>query len=175
MTKTVVVAEKLSQLQLEPGQGAIASGYDLWWSDRPPEQPALIPSCVRLTNEFFREITSRAGSSRLGGHPAHSGVGHAPRHLRMAYLPNELPISAIKDHLEPDSGLIWQPCHESSSAGEVQEGLRHAPARDPDVLPRGEGSLHRAWRHAVPKPHTCPTRTSKALPKPEDESGNQLV
>jgi hypothetical protein len=41
------------------GQLSVASSYDLWWSDRIPEQPSLVPSYVRLTDDFYREITER--------------------------------------------------------------------------------------------------------------------
>jgi Plasmid encoded RepA protein len=35
----------------------VASAYDLWWADSNPGQPALLPSSVRLSGEFFREVT----------------------------------------------------------------------------------------------------------------------
>lgn len=39
---------------------ALTSSYDLWWSTRAPaNQPALIPSYVELSDEFFREVTIR--------------------------------------------------------------------------------------------------------------------
>ena len=37
----------------------ISAGYDLWWSKKSPEQPTLIPSYVKLTEEFFNEVMSR--------------------------------------------------------------------------------------------------------------------
>lgn len=37
----------------------VASKYELWWSDRAPAQPALLPSFVRLSEEFFEEVTTR--------------------------------------------------------------------------------------------------------------------
>ena len=35
----------------------VASAYDLWWADTDPDKPALLPSSVRLSGEFFREVT----------------------------------------------------------------------------------------------------------------------
>jgi hypothetical protein len=37
----------------------VATQYDLWWSARDPRQPALLPSYVRLSDEFFTEATTR--------------------------------------------------------------------------------------------------------------------
>lgn len=41
------------------GQLSVASSYDLWWSNKIPEQASLVPSFVRLTDEFYREVTER--------------------------------------------------------------------------------------------------------------------
>ena len=38
---------------------AVASEYDLWWSPKAPDQTALLPSYVKLSDEFFREATTR--------------------------------------------------------------------------------------------------------------------
>lgn len=35
----------------------VASAYDLWWTNREPDRPSLLPSTVRLSGEFFREVT----------------------------------------------------------------------------------------------------------------------
>ena len=41
-------------------QLAVAAKYDLWWTSRgDPNHPALLPSYVRLTEEFFEEVTTR--------------------------------------------------------------------------------------------------------------------
>ena len=42
-------------------QSMIAAEYDLWWSSRAPlnSQPTLLPSYLRLTSEFFEEVTTR--------------------------------------------------------------------------------------------------------------------
>ncbi len=37
----------------------VASRYELWWSERAPDQTALLPSFVRLSDEFFEEVTNR--------------------------------------------------------------------------------------------------------------------
>jgi hypothetical protein len=41
-------------------QLSVATSYDLWWSARAPDQQAtLLPSYVQLSEEFFREATTR--------------------------------------------------------------------------------------------------------------------
>lgn len=35
----------------------VASAYDLWWTDREPDRPSLLPSTVQLSGEFFKEVT----------------------------------------------------------------------------------------------------------------------
>lgn len=35
----------------------ISEQYDLWWSEKVPDQPTLIPSYVQLSEAFFREVT----------------------------------------------------------------------------------------------------------------------
>lgn len=37
----------------------IVTGYDLWWSTRQADQPALWPSSVTLSQEFYDEVTTR--------------------------------------------------------------------------------------------------------------------
>lgn len=37
----------------------VSEGYDLWHSETHPEQPALLPSYVELSEKFFREVTTR--------------------------------------------------------------------------------------------------------------------
>jgi hypothetical protein len=39
------------------GRLNVASSYDLWWADTDPDHPALMPSTVRLSAEFFEEVT----------------------------------------------------------------------------------------------------------------------
>jgi hypothetical protein len=38
------------------GRLNVASAYDLWWADKDPERPSLLPSTVRLSAEFFQEV-----------------------------------------------------------------------------------------------------------------------
>lgn len=39
------------------GRLNVASSYDLWWSEKNPYEPTLMPSMVQLSAEFFREVT----------------------------------------------------------------------------------------------------------------------
>lgn len=55
---TVAVVVTGEQRQAGARMG-VASRYDLWWSDRDGDQPALLPSYVRLSDEFFTEATTR--------------------------------------------------------------------------------------------------------------------
>lgn len=58
------------------GRLNVASAYDLWWADRDLEQPALLPSTVRLSTDFYREVVE---------HPVPLDVG-ALRALRGSAL-----------------------------------------------------------------------------------------
>lgn len=44
----------------------VASAYDLWWADSDPSQPSLLPSTVRLSDEFYREVTEHPVPLDLG-------------------------------------------------------------------------------------------------------------
>lgn len=44
----------------------VASAYDLWWADADPSQPSLLPSTVRLSDEFYREVTEHPVPLDLG-------------------------------------------------------------------------------------------------------------
>lgn len=45
---------------------SVASSYDLWWAKDSADQPSLMPSTVRLSYEFFQEVTSRPVPMDLG-------------------------------------------------------------------------------------------------------------
>uniref|UniRef100_UPI003F49A464 replication protein RepA n=1 Tax=Nocardia suismassiliense TaxID=2077092 RepID=UPI003F49A464 len=70
---------------------SVASSYDLWWTRDTDEQPALMPSTVRLSYEFFDEVTSRPVPMDLG---ALKALRRSPMRLdiyawlthRMSYL-----------------------------------------------------------------------------------------
>lgn len=52
--------ESLGEVHQEAAQFLqVAARYELWWSERAPGQPALLPSYVRLSAEFFEEVTTR--------------------------------------------------------------------------------------------------------------------
>lgn len=69
----------------------VASAYDLWWADADPSQPALLPSSVRLSGEFFREVTEHPVPLDLGalralrGSPLRLDI-YAWLTYRMSYL-----------------------------------------------------------------------------------------
>lgn len=69
----------------------VASAYDLWWADSNPSQPALLPSSVRLSAEFFKEVTEHpvpldlAALRALRGSPLRLDI-YAWLTYRMSYL-----------------------------------------------------------------------------------------
>jgi hypothetical protein len=48
------------------GRLNVASTYDLWWSEKNPDEPMLLPSTVRLSSEFFQEVTEHPVPLDLG-------------------------------------------------------------------------------------------------------------
>lgn len=70
---------------------SVASAYDLWWADANPGQPALLPSSVRLSDEFYREVTEHPVPLDLGalralrGSPLRLDI-YAWLTYRMSYL-----------------------------------------------------------------------------------------
>lgn len=48
------------------GRLNVASSYDLWWSEKDPDEPMLMPSTVRLSAEFFQEVTEHPVPLDLG-------------------------------------------------------------------------------------------------------------
>ncbi|MFI6959655.1 replication protein RepA [Nocardia sp. NPDC050408] len=80
---------------------SVASSYDLWWAKG--DQPALLPSTVRLTGEFFDEVTTRPVPVDLG---ALRALRRSPMRLdiyawlthRMSYLQRQtvIPWEALR-------------------------------------------------------------------------------
>jgi hypothetical protein len=68
----------------------VASAYDLWWADN-LSQPSLLPSCVRLSAEFYKEVTEHpvpldlAALRALRGSPLRLDI-YAWLTYRMSYL-----------------------------------------------------------------------------------------
>ena len=54
---TLTVRWEGDQPRQAGGRLNVASSYDLWWSDKDPDEPALMPSVVKLSREFFDEVT----------------------------------------------------------------------------------------------------------------------
>src|SRR3954452_14489477 len=54
---TLTVRWEGDQNRQSGGRLNVASSYDLWWSDKDPEEPALMPSVVKLSREFYDEVT----------------------------------------------------------------------------------------------------------------------
>lgn len=69
----------------------VASAYDLWWADADPAQPSLLPSSVRLSDEFYREVVEHPVPLDLGalralrGSPLRLDI-YAWLTYRMSYL-----------------------------------------------------------------------------------------
>ncbi|MFI5782622.1 replication protein RepA [Nocardia sp. NPDC051570] len=77
---------------------SVASAYDLWWTKGFDDQPSLMPSTVRLSYEFFEEVTSRPVPMDLG---ALRALRQSPMRLdiyawlthRMSYLERPTTVS----------------------------------------------------------------------------------
>lgn len=85
------------------GRLNVASAYDLWWADRDPQQPALLPSTVRLSAEFYTEVTQHPVPLDVGALKALRGSAlrldiYAWLTYRMSYLrrPTTVPWEALK-------------------------------------------------------------------------------
>lgn len=69
----------------------VASTYDLWWAEREPAQASVLPSTVRLSGEFFDEVTKHPVPLDLGALRALRGSAlrldiYAWLTYRMSYL-----------------------------------------------------------------------------------------
>jgi hypothetical protein len=81
----------------------VANSYDLWWSNQNPNHPEMLPSHVRLSDEFFQEVTERPvplsipALQLLKGSPLRLDI-YAWLTYRMSYLRrrSEVPWSALR-------------------------------------------------------------------------------
>jgi hypothetical protein len=85
------------------GRLNVASSYDLWWSETRPEEPALLPSVVTLSHEFFKEVTQHPVPLDVGALRALRGSAlrldvYAFLCHRMSYLrrPTTIPWEALR-------------------------------------------------------------------------------
>ena len=85
------------------GRLTVASSYDLWWADTDPNAPALLPSTVRLSAEFFEEVTQHPVPLSLDALRALRGSAlrldiYAWLTYRMSYLRRrtEVPWEALR-------------------------------------------------------------------------------
>lgn len=90
--------EAVAELRQESAQFlSVASGYELWWSVNSPNQAALLPSYVRLSEEFFEEVTNRpvpldmTALRLLKGSPLRLDI-YAWLTYRMSYLRRETTV-----------------------------------------------------------------------------------
>jgi Plasmid encoded RepA protein len=91
------------------GRLNVASSYDLWWADQSPDQPALMPSIVRLSAEFFEEVTRHPVPLDLGALRALRGSAlrldiYAWITYRMSYLrrPTTVPWESLRAQFGSD-------------------------------------------------------------------------
>lgn len=85
------------------GRLNVAASYDLWWVDRHPDQPVLLPSTVRLSAEFYEEVTRHPVPLDVGALRALRGSAlrldiYAWLTYRMSYLarPTTVPWEALR-------------------------------------------------------------------------------
>lgn len=85
------------------GRLNVASSYDLWWSEKNPDEPTLMPSVVNLSREFFDEVTQHPVPLDLGVLRALRGSAlrldiYAFLCHRMSYLrrPTTIPWEALR-------------------------------------------------------------------------------
>jgi len=132
------------------GRLNVASAYDLWWADRDPQQPALLPSTVRLSAEFYTEVTK---------HPVRALRGSALRldiyawlTYRMSYLrrPTTVPWEALKNQF--GSNLADTKQGRAQFRRDFSKHLREVVLvyRDADVDAIPAGVLLRPSRTHVP-------------------------
>lgn len=100
---TLTVRWEGDQHRQSGGRLNVASSYDLWWSDKEPDEPALMPSVVTLSSEFFREVTEHPVPLDLGALRALRGSAlrldiYAFLCHRLAYLkrPTIIPWEALR-------------------------------------------------------------------------------
>jgi hypothetical protein len=91
------------------GRLNVASSYDLWWTDKDPNQPALMPSVVRLSAEFFEEVTKHPVPLDVGALRALRGSAlrldvYAWLTYRMSYLqrPTTVPWPSLRAQFGSD-------------------------------------------------------------------------
>lgn len=82
---------------------SVASTYDLWWRADAYDQPSLMPSTVRLSNEFFDEVTNHPVPLDLGALSLLRGSAlrldiYAWLTYRMSYLrrPTTIPWDSLR-------------------------------------------------------------------------------
>lgn len=145
----------------------VVTGYDLWWSTRQADQPALWPSSVTLSQEFYEEVTTRPMPLNLTALQLLSG---SPMRLdlytlQLADLPDELPAQAHHCAV----GVVAVPVrqHGADQAGppQVPPGLHRAPEPGASRLSGGQSGSRRARGPAAPQPVARQSRPTSGAEK----------
>jgi Plasmid encoded RepA protein len=139
------------------GRLNVASSYDLWWSERDPDGPALMPSVVNLSREFFDEVTQHPVPLDIGILRALRGSAlrldvYAFLCHRMSYLRREtvIPWEALRGQF--GSTLGKDKNGRARFKQEFERNLRDVLLlyRHADVESRTAGLVLRPSRTSVP-------------------------
>jgi hypothetical protein len=139
------------------GRLTIATAYDLWWLDRDPNQPALLPSTVRLSSEFYNEVVQHPvpldlkALRALRGSPLRLDM-YAWLTYRMSYLrhPTTVPWDALR--MQFGSNLADTPQGRAQFRRDFEKHLRQVTLvyREANVQVSPSGVVLRPSRTHVP-------------------------
>ncbi len=160
------------------GRLNVASSYDLWWTDNDPQQPALMPSVVRLSAEFFEEVTKHPVPLDFGALHALRGSSllldiYAWLTYRMSYLqrPTTVPWESLRAQFGSDLADTKQ--GRAQFRRDFERHLREVVLvyREANVETVPTGVLLRPSLTHVPLKGTREFRTQLLRSYPRDQGG----
>lgn len=153
-------------------QVIVADNYDLWWSERMPNQVTLIPSYVELSEKFFEEVTTRPVPLSLDciralrGSPLRLDIYAWLTH-RMSYLTKPSHVSWAQ--LRAQFGVSFKDTKQGRFRfrEDFEKHLGHVLSvyRDANAQTSPEGVLLRPSR-----PHVSPKAAGRQLKLPGSSS-----
>ncbi len=161
LLSTVSVRDETDPLRAVGARVSVATAYDLWWTTDGKDQPSLMPSTVRLSQEFFDECVQHpvpvdmGTLSKLRTSPMRldiyiwlthrmSYIGEEPRHiswrtLRLQFGSNfnsgrQGEYKFRRDFIK-NLGEVLE-VYQKAKAKVVDTGILLLPGGGPDVLPK---------------------------------------